>query len=84
MRNIIPVFNVYKEIIMKKCKLDRQKGCLENEVIAYRQLPIEVMMSPVNKIRFRNVATGEMTKRQHFTCSMDIARLMLNLGHWVD
>ena len=69
---------------MAQLKLDNKKGCLENEIIAYRELPLAAMMSPVNKIRFRNVATGEITNDQHFTCSMDIARLMLNLGHWVD
>lgn len=64
-------------------KLDNRKGCFYNETIEYRALPDDVQLMPVSKIRFRNVATDEMTRREMFTTSHFVARLLLNLGHWV-
>lgn len=69
---------------MAQRKFDRQKGCLSNEVIAYRQLDSYQQGISINRVRMINVASGGLTNSIFHTDSKYVARLMLNLGHIVD
>lgn len=69
---------------MAQRKFDRQKGCLSNELIAYRQLDSYQQELSINRVRMINIASGGRTRNIFFTDSKFVARLMLNLGHIVD
>lgn len=60
-------------------KLDKQKGCLSDETIQYRNM-VEIPGGAI--VHFRNVVTGRpIPSCKVVVLSHDVARLMLNLGH---
>jgi hypothetical protein len=50
----------------------------------YLDLPAHTEGLTVFHVSYANASTGLKTLREDFTTSRDIARLMYNLGHYVD